>query len=167
MKVLVISDSHGNEDLLKTIASRHSREVDALFHCGDSELSSNNEAMKSYESVRGNCDYDTTYPKEMTKDVNGVRFYITHGHLHQVKTTLMPLKYKAEEVGADVVCFGHSHIAGAEMVDGTLFVNPGSILLPRMTRDQTYVIIESTNDDFSVLYYNEKGEVLNSFSFKK
>ncbi|WP_096153114.1 MULTISPECIES: metallophosphoesterase family protein [Bacillus] len=166
MKVLIISDNHGDEELLKEIAKRHSPEVNALFHCGDSELAANSEAMKHYESVRGNCDYDSNYPQELTKDVNGVRFYITHGHLHQVKSTLMPIKYRAEEVGARVVCFGHSHIAGTEMVDGILFINPGSILLPRMTKDQSYVILEYSDNDFSVLYYNEIGHLLKSFSFK-
>ena len=167
MKVLIISDNHGNEQLLKEIADRHLSEVEALFHCGDSELAANSDAMKNYEGVRGNCDYDSNYPKELTRDVNGVLFYITHGHLHQVKSTLMPLKYKAEEVGAHIVCFGHSHIAGCEMVDGILFINPGSILLPRMTKDQSYVILECSEDDYSVLYYNEKGNILKSLSYKK
>ena len=41
----------------------------------------------------------------------------------------MNLKYKAEEVNADIVCFGHSHVLGAEVIDGRLFLNPGSIRL--------------------------------------
>ena len=35
------------------------------------------------------------------------------------------------KVGAQVACFGHSHVLGAELIDGVLFINPGSILLPR------------------------------------
>ena len=56
--------------------------------------------------------------------------FITHGHRHSVKSNLMVLSYRAKEVGADIACFGHSHQLGAEMVNGTLFINPGSIRLP-------------------------------------
>lgn len=38
MNVLIISDSHGLEEELQTIAKRHEAEVDLMIHCGDSEL---------------------------------------------------------------------------------------------------------------------------------
>lgn len=56
--------------------------------------------------------------------------------------SLMNLRYRAEEVGANVVCFGHSHIAGAELIDNMLFINPGSIILPRLRKEKTYAILE-------------------------
>jgi putative phosphoesterase len=54
----------------------------------------------------------------------------------------MGLHYRAREVEADIVCFGHSHILGAEMIEGILFINPGSILLPRERSEKTYIILD-------------------------
>ena len=56
---------------------------------------------------------------------------VTHGHLFNVKSGLMKLRYKALEQNANIVCFGHSHILGIEKVDDILFINPGSIRFPR------------------------------------
>lgn len=58
-------------------------------------------------------------------------FFITHGHLYNIKMTLMNLAYKSEEAEADIICFGHSHAAGSELIEGKLFINPGSIRQPR------------------------------------
>ncbi|MGD6832016.1 metallophosphoesterase [Sutcliffiella halmapala] len=167
MKVLVVSDNHGQTDVLQQLKARHQDEVEHFVHCGDSELPSDSAAMEGFYAVRGNCDFDSGYPQQLIKEVANNRLFIAHGHLHQVKSSLMPIKYAAEEEEANIVCFGHSHIAGAEYTGGILFVNPGSISLPRMTRDKTYAIIEETNLDFFVHYYNEKGERLSSHTFNK
>ncbi|WP_078379492.1 metallophosphoesterase [Sutcliffiella halmapala] len=167
MKVVIVSDNHGQKEVLQQIKTRHHEDVDHFIHCGDSELPLKSGEMNGFDAVRGNCDFDSNYPEQLTKKIEENRLFVTHGHLYQVKSSLLPLRYAAEEVGANVVCFGHSHIAGAEYLDGILFVNPGSIALPRMTRDKTYAIIEDTNLVFFVHYYNEKGDRLSSHTFKK
>ncbi|CAG9619541.1 metallophosphoesterase family protein [Sutcliffiella rhizosphaerae] len=167
MKVLVVSDNHGEAEILKQLKARHKEEVDHFIHCGDSELTFSDEAMNGYHGVRGNCDLDTSYPETLTKELSGHKLFVTHGHLHQIKSSLLPLKYAAEEAGANIACFGHSHIAGAEYMDNILFVNPGSISLPRMTTDKSYAIIELKDKMFFVHYYNEKGEKLSSHTFEK
>ncbi|WP_256593134.1 metallophosphoesterase family protein, partial [Pseudomonas sp. 2822-15] len=60
-------------------------------------------------SVKGNCDFGN-FPEEIIQDVKGTRFFVGHGHLLNVKMTEMNLIFKGEEVGANVVCFGHTHI---------------------------------------------------------
>ncbi len=52
MNVLIISDSHGLEEELQTIAKRHEAEVDLMIHCGDSELETGHPALDSYEVVK-------------------------------------------------------------------------------------------------------------------
>ncbi|QFT90099.1 hypothetical protein FIU87_15655 [Bacillus sp. THAF10] len=167
MKVLIVSDNHGEEEILQQLKARHKDEVELFLHCGDSELPFSSEAMIGYDGVRGNCDLDTDYPEKLIKELSGNRIFITHGHLYQIKSSLLPLKYAAEEEGATIACFGHSHIAGAEFMDGILFINPGSIALPRMTKEKTYAIIELKESVFFVHYYNEKGEKLSSHTFEK
>ncbi|QKY69603.1 hypothetical protein Len3610_08330 [Lentibacillus sp. CBA3610] len=51
-----------------------------------------------------------------------MNLFIAHGHLHQVKSNPLAIRYRGEEQHAQVVCFGHTHTA--ERV-------PGSVLLPR------------------------------------
>ncbi|WML25400.1 metallophosphoesterase [Neobacillus sp. OS1-33] len=141
-KVLVVSDSHGLTKELNMLRERHSEDVDLMIHCGDSELTPTDEAISGYLIVMGNCDFGGGYPMETMAEAAGRKFFITHGHRYSVKTSLMNLKYKAEEVNANIVCFGHSHVLGAEVIGSTLFLNPGSIRLPRGRLEKTYVILD-------------------------
>lgn len=141
-KILIVSDSHGSAELLEDIEKLHGHDADLMIHCGDSELAEDDTAIKGFKSVKGNCDFLGNFPDDDTHVINGVKILVTHGHLYSVKTTLRNLFYKAKELQADIVCFGHSHILGAEMVDDVLFINPGSIRLPRVRKERTYVILE-------------------------
>ncbi|GMB07426.1 hypothetical protein EDD69_103134 [Thermolongibacillus altinsuensis] len=164
MKVLIVSDSHGLTAELTKIRERHQHEIEAVIHCGDSELSAEHVELKDVLYVRGNCDFEKRFPNEMVHEIDGIRFLITHGHLYNVKMTLMNLYYKAKEVGAKIVCFGHSHIAGSEQIDDVLFINPGSIYLPRLRREKTYVILEIVNQRATVHFYHIDGTLIPELS---
>ncbi|WP_245732826.1 metallophosphoesterase family protein [Salinibacillus kushneri] len=161
--VIITSDSHGLVDELIQIKNRHKDEAAAFIHCGDSELEYHSDEMNTFHKVRGNCDFDRNYPEDTHLTVDGQHFLITHGHLYQVKMSLMPLSYRAEEAGANIVCFGHSHLAGAEKVKDTLFINPGSIREPRggaAGRTPTYVRLGWEDaKELQVEFLNLKGEV--------
>jgi putative phosphoesterase len=143
-KLLIVSDSHGSTELLEEIEKLHGEEVDLMIHCGDSELSEDDAAIRNYKSVKGNCDFLGSFPEDETHLINGVKIFATHGHHYSVKSTLGNLFYKAKELQANIVCFGHSHILGAEMVEDVLFINPGSVRLPRGRTERTYIILELT-----------------------
>lgn len=166
MKVLILSDSHGLTKELLDIKERHKNDVEFMLHLGDSELSSQSEEMSGFSVVRGNCDFDSNYPNDMIVLLNGLKVYLTHGHLYNVKMSLMNLSYRAREVGASIVCFGHSHIAGAELIDDVLFINPGSFRLPRMRKERTYVILEVDNNQADVVFYDSEGNVVEELSTK-
>lgn len=155
MKVIVVSDSHGSKTEIQELMSKYNGKVDGFIHCGDSELSSNDPAMTGYLAVRGNCDMDSAYPELLTEVFDNVKILATHGHLYNVKMTLMNLHYKAKENNADMVFFGHSHQLGAEVIDGVLFVNPGSILLPRGRSERTYALIESRGKSITVKFFDQ------------
>jgi putative phosphoesterase len=160
MKVLIVSDSHGLTVELEKIKERHKEEAELFIHCGDSELEADHPAMMDYVTVRGNCDADQRIPNETVEEVNSRRILVTHGHLYSVKTDLMKLSYKAREASADIVCFGHTHYLGAEMVYDTLFINPGSIRLPIGRRERTYVIVEIVEHAYNIKVYDyDKGEL--------
>lgn len=158
MKALIVSDSHGLTSELKTLKQQYEQEVDVMIHCGDSELSI--QETDGFEIVRGNCDYEKSYPNDIVTEVDGIRFFITHGHHYNVKMTLQNVLYKARECQAQVACFGHSHIMGAEVVSGTLLINPGSIALPRMRKEKTYVLLEMETNVATVQFLDLEGNVI-------
>ncbi|KRG12807.1 metallophosphoesterase [Lederbergia galactosidilytica] len=162
MKLLIVSDSHGDRSLIKTLKNSYENDVDALIHCGDSELRAVDPVLKGFHIVKGNCDLDQQFPDELLLDVQGYKIYVTHGHLFQIKSSLQNIAYRAEEFGADFVFFGHSHILGVEKIAGTLFLNPGSILLPRGGNEQTYAIIEQKEDICTVRFFNDQQEEVKS-----
>lgn len=114
MKVLIVSDSHGLEDELEMIAERHGKETDLIIHCGDSELDPSHPALSSYLTVKGNCDFYGEFKDEIVVPAGSRKLFFTHGHLYGIKQSLLNVYCRAEELGADIICFGHSHIAGSE-----------------------------------------------------
>ncbi|MEW9051661.1 MAG: metallophosphoesterase [Neobacillus sp.] len=164
-KVLIVSDSHGLTRELEVLRERHLDEVDLMIHCGDSQLDYEDKAITGYLTVMGNCDFGG-YPLEMITELAGRKIFVTHGHRYSVKTSLMNLKYMAEETGADIVCFGHSHILGAEIIGKTLFLNPGSIRLPRERLEKTYVILDLLDDKIKMSVFDISGKELKDLAFE-
>ena len=157
MKLLVMSDTHGDAEVIKHV--RESNEnVDAIIHCGDSELAFDHPYLDGVRKVRGNCDGDERFPDEELFEVEGQKIFVAHGHLLNVKSTIMNLLYRSKEVQANVSFFGHSHVLGAELVDNILFVNPGSLLKPRGRAEKSYAIIEWANHKWKVTAYTDKSE---------
>lgn len=164
-KVLILSDSHGLTEELDKIKKRHN--VDYRFHCGDSELDLDENEMDGFYTVIGNCDHDIRYPEEQTLTIGGLTFLIVHGHVHQVKTNLMHISYRAEELGAQIICFGHTHIAGAEQRGDQLLINPGSIRLPRVRKEKTYAIMEwEKKENILLRYYTTEGELVHNLQYE-
>ncbi|MFB1052190.1 metallophosphoesterase [Paraliobacillus sp. JSM ZJ581] len=165
--VLIISDSHGWTNELITITDKYMDKVDYMVHCGDSELDFDEEPMDRFMKVAGNCDFDSRYPNELDFDVEDMKFFITHGHLHNVKMSLMPISYRAEEVGAQIICHGHSHIAGVWQVQDHIIINPGSIRLPRIRQERTYAIASWNQEGtFTVTFYDLKGNEVKDLAFE-
>ncbi|MGE6259594.1 metallophosphoesterase family protein [Heyndrickxia sporothermodurans] len=160
MKLLIVSDSHGLREELQQLKEKYAQTVVAMIHCGDSELLSSDEEVSEYLIVRGNCDYDRQFPLDIKQKIEGNTIFITHGHHYNVKMTLMNLLYKAKEIGAGFVFFGHSHMLGAEMIKGILFLNPGSLFMPRGRKEKTYAIVEKKNDSITTKFYTNTHEEL-------
>ncbi|RDW16266.1 YfcE family phosphodiesterase [Oceanobacillus arenosus] len=151
-KVLIMSDSHGLREEITMIKTRH--QVDYLIHCGDSELEPDAVELEGFYTVAGNCDFDQRYANEQIIKIDPFTFYVTHGHLLGVKTDLTKLSMRAKEAGADVICFGHTHLAGTLQKEQQIYINPGSIRLPRRREEKTYVVMEwEKTDDIKIHFY--------------
>ncbi len=164
MKILVLSDTHGDKVRMEQVISSN-HHVDLIIHCGDSELEATYFENREIQIVRGNCDFEKHYPMERIMELKNEKFLIVHGHMHNVKSTLMPLYYRAKEVEATVVCFGHSHILGAEIQDDILFINPGSLTNPRGRREKSYALLEKKASSWIVTFFNEQNLELEKVIF--
>jgi uncharacterized protein len=150
MKVCVMSDSHGNRSRILEVLKRES--PDLVIHAGDFaddilDTSKQSTANMRVFAVAGNCDTPGTAAEEQTTAFGDVRLWITHGHRYNVKQGYLNLVLKAQENGANIVVFGHSHVPSLFVEAGKLFLNPGSLSQPRGYSTPTYAVFEWAEDD--------------------
>lgn len=161
MKILVVSDSHGDRDVLVELKELYQDKMDRMFHCGDSELEATDEIWDSFVTVKGNMDFDTELKLEQVIDVGNERFFMAHGHFLDVKSTMSPLLKAAKEVHANFAFFGHSHELGVEKRENIILLNPGSILQPRGRYNiKTYAIMDIAEKEVTVTYYDREHKLL-------
>ncbi len=130
---LVISDSHGNIDNVMRAVKTAGR-VDGIIFLGDGirdieYIKSTLEQLNVY-AVLGNCDHFSAlsdYKKVESFCFEGKKIVITHGDLYGAKYGDSGLLLLAREHGADIVLYGHTHIARETQIDGVYLCNPGSI----------------------------------------
>lgn len=130
MRILVVSDSHGNDAALRrALLSQPKAEV--VIHLGDGEeelqRARGSFPEKTFLQVKGNCDWGSSLPPVGEYTVDGVKIFYTHGHLYGVKSGLYTLACAARERKARVALFGHTHHALEEYDDGLYLLNPGSL----------------------------------------
>lgn len=134
-RVIAVSDSHGSSQLLRQAleqAISHGK-VDLVVFLGDG--ASDFEKVRDWlqlqgigcHAVKGNNDWSSQNPLELTFTVNGVRFYACHGHSRNVKYGLDRLVYAAMEHEAKVALFGHTHREYADVEYGIELINPGAV----------------------------------------
>ena len=125
MKIVAISDSHGNKSGVEKLFEQN--KFDYLFFLGDGIKDLGDYIyLSNVYAVSGNCDFLSNYPNERIFTLNGIKFLITHGNKYSVKQTLNYLKEKAMQEEVDIVLFGHTHNKFIEKFNNILFINPGS-----------------------------------------
>lgn len=116
--IAIISDTHG---ILRESVMAELEAANCIIHAGDIDTPSIADSVRMMGEtymVRGNNDMDWAkeLPASISVTIEGVRFLIVHNrkdvpiHLSEV----------------DVVIYGHSHKYFSEVIDGVLYLNPGS-----------------------------------------
>lgn len=135
MKILIISDSHGNIANLKAAMEVGKKAgVSAVIHCGDWDNVKSVETVLSYEiplyAVLGNADVDSGIeeflrfnskkfdPYFLKIDIGGRKI----GIIHKVKKN--GLKFD----GLDIVFSGHFHSRELKVIDFQKFIRPGALV---------------------------------------
>lgn len=162
MKWMIASDLHGSAYYCRKMLEAFEREgADRLFLLGDllyhgprNDLPREyapkevipllNEKKEKLLCVRGNCDAEVDqmvleFPVLADYAVLPVGrrlIYATHGHIYHVKN-LPPL------APGDVLLHGHTHVpAWTEFGQGNLYLNPGSVSIPKEDSPHSYMTLE-------------------------
>jgi putative phosphoesterase len=153
MKILVVSDTHGN--YLAPLKCMSYAEIDLIVHLGD-DISDAKELAQLIEipivKVPGNCDLGASEPRQITLEQGGRIFYITHGDICRVKAGLDLLVQRAQQKKADVVLFGHTHSPMVSKVDGILLVNPGTLMAGSALQSCAIITIKNGNVSAEIIY---------------
>lgn len=139
MKIIVVSDSHGKNDVLVSILKQYPH-ADAFIHCGDIEVDPS--VFPQFITVKGNNDIFYDYPDYQILEIAGHRIYITHSHQFSFMKRKAKMAAKAKEYDCDILCYGHTHVAYDGECDGVRMINPGSIWHSRDGREPSYAIID-------------------------
>lgn len=122
-KVGIISDTHG---LLRPEVMEILKTCDYILHAGDvtdERLLDQIRFFGKLYVVRGNCDgiWAVRLAQIQRFRIEELEFAMIHDY-HRIGTAYQE---------ADVVIYGHSHKYTEEVIDGRLWLNPGSCGYPR------------------------------------
>ena len=153
MRIGVFSDSHGDISNARRFFDRLAP-LDCLFHLGD--YASDGEKLSQLfgcplYTVRGNCDYRSGEPLERQVDLGGKRFLLLHGHQYYSYSSLL---YRGEEVHADMVLYGHTHMPDLSADGSRLILNPGSLSRPRGGSVESCALVLLEGKDMTVRFVN-------------
>ena len=107
--------------------------------------------------MRGNCDYRSGEPLERQVDLGGKRFLLLHGHQYYSYSSLL---YRGEEVHADMVLYGHTHMPDLSADGPRLILNPGSLSRPRGGSVESCALVLLEGKDMTVRFVNADNEPL-------
>jgi putative phosphoesterase len=163
MKWMIASDIHGSAYYCRALLAAFEREGankllllgDVLYHGPRNDLPRDyapkqviemlNGIKEKLLCVRGNCD---TEVDQMVLDfpvladyailVAGERMiYATHGHVYN-EQKLPPLGK------GDILLHGHTHVPKCTEHENYLYINPGSVSIPKENSPHSYLLLEET-----------------------
>lgn len=161
MKIMIASDIHGSAFYCKKMLEAYKNEGadkllilgDILYHGPRNDLPEGyapkeviamlNPMADELLCVRGNCD---TEVDQMVLDFpvladyailynEGRMIFATHGHNFNPTS---PPKIKR----GDILLNGHTHIPAFEEKDGFIYVNPGSVSIPKENSEHGYILLD-------------------------
>ena len=167
MKLMIASDIHGSEYYCKKLIEEfENHKADKLLLLGDilyhgprndlphdyypkGVISLLNPLKEKLLCVRGNCD---TEVDQMVLDfpiladyaylyIDGKTIFATHGHKFNCDNP-PPLNK------GDILLNGHTHIPAIENKGDYIYINPGSVSIPKNNSDHSYLIMENGEFQF-------------------
>ena len=129
MKAAIFSDTHSNT--ARMVEAVRQYRPDVIIHLGDHDRDT--AALKRefpqipLYSVCGNCDVGSAAPLAAVVPLGPVKAYICHGHSYHVDYgDYSSLVYAAQQAGAKLALFGHTHRPELMEMGGVQLLNPGT-----------------------------------------
>jgi len=161
MKLMIASDIHGSAYYNDLLVERFREEKpdkllllgDILYHGPRNDLpaeyvpkrvlASLNELKDRILCVRGNCDGDVDqmvleFPimaDYLYMYIEGIEIYASHGHIYNQNKPLPGLK--------GIFLCGHTHVPLIEKHDDFVYLNPGSVSIPKDGSRHSYMIFDN------------------------
>ena len=154
-RIGILSDTHGYlEDIDLVLEATADQDIDMWLHAGDygddARYMQEHTDIPVY-AVRGNNDrVQPLEPREQLIPLEDTYIYMTHGHEVSYYNRIQKLIELGTDMGARLIVCGHSHFHEAKHIGDTLFVNPGSIALPRDGSGGTFAIVTYEDGAFDV-----------------
>ena len=162
MKLLIASDLHGSAYYTQMLLAREAQEApeklillgDVLYHGPRNDLPRDyapkqviaqlSPLASKILCVRGNCDCEVdqmVLPFPVLADygwlyLDGRTVYLTHGH---VINKAHPLGFAK----GDILLHGHTHIPACEDCGDFMYLNPGSVSIPKEGSAHSYMVYEN------------------------
>ena len=163
-KIIVLSDTHGNQLLLRK-ALQNEKDAAVIFHLGDyyEDLDENFDLTenKTIVKVPGifHIGYlNKTIPATQTFAMDSWNFLLVH-NLDDVHRKL---------IKPDLTLFGHTHNRTFYKKGNVFYLNPGHL---KNTEDKgrkpSYSILEVTTDFIAVGFKNEDGKIIATKTIKR
>lgn len=162
MKYMFASDVHGSVYFCRKMLEAYREEGaerlvllgDLLYHGPRNDLPKEyapkeviamlNDKKDEIYTVRGNCEAEVD---QMVLEfpvladycvlvIEGKTFFATHGHVYNTDH-LPPLKK------GDILIHGHTHVLKAENMGDYIWLNPGSVSIPKEGNPHTYAVLEN------------------------
>ena len=166
MKILFISDIHGIKTNLPKIKQRFTElECDKLVVLGDLYyIGPRNKMIEGYDidyvrnflesfqdkliCIKGNCDSEVDKLVSNFPIINELGLiatinedlYLTHGHIYNESNW---------QKTNSILIYGHLHIPFIKEIETNIYINPGSISLPKSEAGPTYLFY---NEDEFIIY---------------
>ena len=179
MKILFMSDIHGIYNNLEYIDNViNKKEIDKLvvlgdlYYCGpmyNDRLEVSCLLVKDFLTkyrdilicMRGNCDSDVDIKVSDFPICNGlsmiyldnINIYITHGNEYN--------KDNNKKINNGVLVYGHEHIPYIYKDNNMIYINVGSISLPRNNNKPSYMMYE--NKIFTI--YDIDGNIIDEYKY--
>ncbi len=172
MLYLIASDIHGSKDASELLVSLDTKyNFKKIILLGDIGYSgARNIPPKDYYPIsvyenlskfknkliiiKGNCDsrvdefvLGLKFKNKLKITIKSHVFYLTHGDLYNEDS------FKYNEY--DCFIYGHTHVYKLEKNDNHFVINPGSMSLPKINKEKTYIIYDDEKDTFSLYDLNE------------
>ena len=128
MKLLILSDSHGDVGTLVDIVEKE--RPDEIIHLGDCWRDAETLTFAYPDTpmsmVPGNCDDCFGKKGKLVLERDGIKILLAHGHQWRVKSGPALALEAGREEGTDILLYGHTHEADCWQ-DGDMWVmNPGT-----------------------------------------